>query len=66
MAKLEKAFLFDGDRFTPEDSATVKGTRIIAYISENDNVCIICDDNDNVLFKINAECAQNFGFLKLS
>lgn len=68
MAKLEKVFIYNGVQFTPIDSTTVKSTgrRIVAYKSNEDSVCLICDENDNILFEISADCSQNLGFLRIN
>lgn len=34
------------------------------FISRDDSICIIVDSNDEVLFEIEAYCAQNSGFLQ--
>jgi len=39
----------------------VKGMRM--FWNKNENYCIIVDKDDNVLFEIGTDCAQNCSFL---
>ena len=34
------------------------------YFNKDQDYCIIVDKEDNVLFEINADCAQNRGYLE--
>ena len=51
---------FNGKEYTlVHDKGSVK-----CYIdNEWDDTCLITDKNDNILFKIKADCGQNSGFL---
>lgn len=37
---------------------------IKAYLNAQDDVLIVTDNNDNILFEVNADCGQNSGFMK--
>ena len=40
----------------------VKGFKM--YFNKEQDYCIIVDEEDNVLFEINADCGQNMGYLE--
>ena len=52
--------IYKNGRFTLERE--VKGMRM--FWNDWNNCCIIVDKDDNILFTIEADCAQNCAFLK--
>ena len=59
MKKIESKFRYDGNDY--ELYFHKKGVK--CYISEGMGTALITDKDDNILFEISADCAQNSGFL---
>tara|TARA_R110002020_G_scaffold295366_1_gene511031 strand:- start:363 stop:560 length:198 start_codon:yes stop_codon:yes gene_type:complete len=62
MAKIIKEYRFEGNTYTLQSEKN----GIKYFGNGEDSIALIVDENDNVLFKIVADCAQNTGFLTLS
>ena len=60
--KIENTFLFDGEKYTKNDTL-VGGVTI--YISENDKTVLFADKNMEVFKIITGGCGQNEGYLKI-
>ena len=59
MAKVESKFIYNGDEFSLEFET--KAIKI--FVSDNDSVALVCDNENNVLFEIGCDCSQNTAFL---
>ena len=59
MKKVEKRFILDNETYTlMYEKKSVK-----CYFNDDNDSAVITNDNDEVLFMITAECAQNSGFI---
>lgn len=59
MAKIESVFQYEGSTYRIK--AQKNALRI--FVQEDGERALVVDKADDVLFIINADCAQNFGFI---
>lgn len=63
MKKLETEIRYNGHTFIPHELVGINKLKV--YVNSDSDYCVVTDEDGNVLIEINADCAQNFGYLEV-